>query len=189
MNYNKIKYCLKAAEVLNFSEAARQMYVTPQSFGRQISILEREMGFALFDRSTRKIELTASGKIVYENLSGLVKSLEKEYQKMCEMGKLKEEMLNTCGCFDMEWTQISGKAKMKSLMMLDNASSEPENADLMPYCLAAVTIEEGADVKALVQGVTWEDRDRVYAQLPADVHAKIAQRDGYKTVVFELDEI
>lgn len=94
MNYNKIKYFLKAAEVLNFSEAARQMYVTPQSFGRQISILEREMGFALFDRSTRKIELTASGKIVYENLSGLVKSLEKEYQKMCEMGKLKEEMLN-----------------------------------------------------------------------------------------------
>lgn len=96
---------------------------------------------------------------------------------------------NTCGCFDMEWTQISGKAKMKSLMMPGNASSEPENADLMPYCLAAVTIEEGADVNALVQGVTWENRDRVYAQLPADVHAKIVQRDGYKTVVFELDEI
>ena len=95
---------------------------------------------------------------------------------------------NTCGSSDMEWTEISRKAKMKSIMMPGNASSERENADLMPYCLAAVTIEEGSDVNALVRGVTWENRDRLYDSLPVDVRATIVQRDGCKTVVFELDE-
>lgn len=93
MDYQKIKYFLKAAETLNFSEAARQMYITPQSFGKQISLLEQEMGFPLFERSTRQTRLTASGKIVYDNLSGRVLELEKEYQKMCEMGSKRSKQI------------------------------------------------------------------------------------------------
>lgn len=86
MDYQKIKYFIKAAETLNFSEAARQMYITPQSFGKQIALLEQDMGFPLFERSTRQTRLTASGQIVYENLSGRILELEKEYEKMCAMG-------------------------------------------------------------------------------------------------------
>lgn len=86
MDYQKIKYFIKAAETLNFSEAARQMFITPQAFGRQITQLEEEMGFPLFERRTKQIKLTSSGKICYDNLHGLVESLDKEYEKMCEMG-------------------------------------------------------------------------------------------------------
>lgn len=93
MDYQKIKYFLKAAETLNFSEAARQSYIAPQSFGKQIALLEQEMGFRLFERSTRQTKLTASGKIVYENLSGRVVELEKEYQKMCEMGSKRSKQI------------------------------------------------------------------------------------------------
>lgn len=93
MDYQKIKYFLKAAETLNFSEAARQMYITPQSFGKQIALLEQEMGFPLFERSTRQTRLTASGKIVYENLSGRVLELEKEYEKMCAMGTKRSKQI------------------------------------------------------------------------------------------------
>ena len=93
MDYQKIKYFLKAAETLNFSEAARQMYITPQSFGKQIALLEQEMGFPLFERSTRQTRLTASGKIVYDNLSSRVVELEKEYQKMCAMGSKRSKQI------------------------------------------------------------------------------------------------
>ena len=78
---------------MNFSKAAREMYITPQSFGKQITILEQEMGFALFERSTRQIRLTASGKIVYENLAGIVSELEREYQKMCSMGSRRSRQI------------------------------------------------------------------------------------------------
>ena len=86
MDYQKVKYFLKAAETMNFSEASRQMFITPQAFGRQIAILEQEMGFLLFERNNKQIQLTPSGKICYENLSGLVAALEREYEKMCQMG-------------------------------------------------------------------------------------------------------
>lgn len=87
MDYQKIKYFIKAAETLNFSEAARQMFITPQAFGRQITQLEQEMGFSLFERNVRQIKLTPSGKICYEHLHEMVEKLDNEYQKMCEMGR------------------------------------------------------------------------------------------------------
>lgn len=93
MDYQKIKYFLKAAETLNFSEASRQMFITPQAFGRQIAVLEKEMGFPLFERSNKQIQLTPSGKICYENLSGVVADLEKEYEKMCEMGNKRQRQI------------------------------------------------------------------------------------------------
>ena len=42
------------------------MFITPQAFGRQIALLEKEMGFLLFERSTRSIHLTENGKICYD---------------------------------------------------------------------------------------------------------------------------
>lgn len=99
MNYQRIKFFLKAAETLNFSDAARQLYITPQSFGKQIALLEEEMGFPLFERTTRQTRLTNSGKIVYEHLVGRVAGLEKEYQKMCEMGSKLSKQIRI-GVFD-----------------------------------------------------------------------------------------
>ncbi len=98
---------------------------------------------------------------------------------------------NKCGCSDTEWIEISGKAKMTSLIMSSVLSMKPETEDLLPYCLSCVEIEEveeGAGVNALVLGVSKKNRDRLLTQMPVPCHAKIIQREGYKTVVFELDE-
>lgn len=93
MDYQKLKYFLKAAQTLNFSKAAKEMYITPQSFGRQITLLEQEMGFPLFERSTRQIRLTAAGKIVYGSLSGMVDELEREYEKICAIGSKRSRQI------------------------------------------------------------------------------------------------
>lgn len=87
MDYQRIKCFLKAAETLNFSEAARQLYITPQAFGKQIGLLEQEMGFPLFERSTRQTRLTVAGKMCYERLAERFYNLEKEYDRVCEVGK------------------------------------------------------------------------------------------------------
>ena len=86
MNYQIISYFVKAAEVLNFSEAARQLYIAPQSFGKQIALLEEEMGEKLFERTTREMKLTAFGKECYERFSGPVRALERNFIQMCELG-------------------------------------------------------------------------------------------------------
>lgn len=95
---------------------------------------------------------------------------------------------NSCGCTDLEWTEISGKAKMKSIVLPAALSTKPEYADLNPYAYGEVEIEEGASLNAVVRGITRKKRKELLDKLPVDVHAEIYQRDGYKTVVFRLDE-
>ena len=95
---------------------------------------------------------------------------------------------NTCGCMDMEWVEISGKAVMKSIVMPAALSSKPEYSQMGPIAYGEVEIEEGASFNAVVKGINKKKRKDLLEKLPVPVHAEIFQRDGYKTVVFALDE-
>ena len=95
---------------------------------------------------------------------------------------------NTCGCMDMEWVEISGKAVMKSIVMPAALSSKPEYSQMGPIAYGEVEIEEGASFNAVVKGINKKKRKELLEKLPVPVHAEIVQRDGYKTVVFALDE-
>ena len=95
---------------------------------------------------------------------------------------------NTCGCMDMEWVEISGKAVMKSTVMPAALSSKPEYSQMGPIAYGEVEIEEGASFNAVVKGINKKKRKELLEKLPVPVHAEIFQRDGYKTVVFALDE-
>ncbi len=53
---------LAAAEALNFRRAARTVALTPAAFGQRIRALEDELGTTLFERTTRTVALTASGR-------------------------------------------------------------------------------------------------------------------------------
>jgi len=61
MDYQKMIYFLKAAEMLSFSEAAKELYITPQALSHQIAQLEQDLGTQLFERSTRRTRLTDTG--------------------------------------------------------------------------------------------------------------------------------
>lgn len=95
---------------------------------------------------------------------------------------------NTCGCMEMEWVEISGKAVMKSIVMPAALSSKPEYSQMGPIAYGEVEIEEGASFNAVVKGINKKKRKELLEKLPVPVHAEIFQRDGYKTVVFALDE-
>lgn len=95
---------------------------------------------------------------------------------------------NTCGCMDMEWVEISGKAKFHSIVMPAALSTKPQYAEMNPFAYCEVEIEEGARLNAVVRGITRKKRKELINKLPGNCHAEILQRDGYKTVVFQLDE-
>ncbi len=63
LDFNKIIYFLKASEKLNFSEAAKELYISSQALTKQITTLENELGEKLFIRTTRSIKLTDFGKV------------------------------------------------------------------------------------------------------------------------------
>lgn len=61
MELRQLKYFVKTAETLNFSEAARSLYVTQSTLSQQIKALEDEFGTVLFQRDSHSVSLTESG--------------------------------------------------------------------------------------------------------------------------------
>jgi LysR family cyn operon transcriptional activator len=58
-----LRYFLALAERLNFTQAAAQVHVTQSTLSHQIGQLEAELGIKLFDRSDRRVTLTAAGDL------------------------------------------------------------------------------------------------------------------------------
>lgn len=62
MEIRQLKYFLKVAETLNFSEASRRLYITQSTLSQQISHLEQEIGLPLFERNSHGVYLTEAGR-------------------------------------------------------------------------------------------------------------------------------
>ena len=96
---------------------------------------------------------------------------------------------NACGNYETEWVEISGKAKMHSIVLPAVLSSKPEYKRLGKFAYGEVELEEGSRFNAVVRGISKKNRQELSAKLPLNIHAAIFERDGgFKTVVFDLDE-
>ncbi|WP_176085908.1 LysR family transcriptional regulator [Martelella sp. HB161492] len=62
----------RVVEAGSFSEAARQMLMTPSTISKLIARTEKRMGVRLIDRSTRRLSLTAEGELYYERSRALL---------------------------------------------------------------------------------------------------------------------
>jgi len=95
---------------------------------------------------------------------------------------------NKCSSTDMEWTEVSGKAKMLDFVLPSPLFARPENASLGFYCYGSIELEEGSYFSAIVIGVSKKNKQSIVARLPVPVKAEILQRDGFKTIAFRVVE-
>jgi len=66
MNDLQIDYFIAVARNLSFTKTAEEMYVSQPAISRQISHLEEELGYPLFDRSKKTTQLTPAGGLFYD---------------------------------------------------------------------------------------------------------------------------
>lgn len=67
---------VKAVNAGSFSAAARELGVTPSAVSKQIARLEKRLGIALLNRTTRKLSLTEVGAVYFESCSLSLSGIE-----------------------------------------------------------------------------------------------------------------
>lgn len=82
MDINKLKHFISAAELLNFTRAAKENYVTQPTLSRNVADLEREYGTELFIRDKRSLRLTESGKCLYGYACRIIRQYEESKKKI-----------------------------------------------------------------------------------------------------------
>lgn len=76
MTITQLKYFLALAETLNFSKVAERFYVAQTAISYGIKSLETELGTALFQRTTKKVELTPAGQTFYSRIKPAVQIID-----------------------------------------------------------------------------------------------------------------
>jgi DNA-binding transcriptional LysR family regulator len=66
INETNIKYFLRLAETLSFTEVGKQMYISQQAVSKHLAALEDDLGVQLLIRSRNRVELTQAGQRYYQ---------------------------------------------------------------------------------------------------------------------------
>ncbi len=72
VSVRKLRYFVVVADEMHFTRAAHRLFITQQSLSKQIQEFEAQLGFSLFLRSRRSVELTAAGQILLARVRPLL---------------------------------------------------------------------------------------------------------------------
>jgi DNA-binding transcriptional LysR family regulator len=77
MNVGALAIFVEVLEAGSFAAVARRRDLDPSAISRVIAALEEELGFRLFQRTTRRLSPTEAGAIYFERIRGLVEDLDR----------------------------------------------------------------------------------------------------------------
>lgn len=76
MDIKGMRYFISAAENLSFTKTAMEQNVTQTAISLSISKMEEELGFQLFFRNKRSVQLTEAGRDFYEHITYVLRKYE-----------------------------------------------------------------------------------------------------------------
>jgi DNA-binding transcriptional LysR family regulator len=94
MTVSQIKCFLKAAELLNFTKAAKALYIAQSHLSKQISALEQELGVKLFVRSHRSVQLTPEGNVFAAKIKTVPEIIDEAIEETVAAGQEKGRSLS-----------------------------------------------------------------------------------------------
>ena len=84
MTLQQLRYFLAVVKWKSFSQAAAALYLSQPALSKQISLLEKALGFPLFERTPRGVTLTAKGAVFHQRIHPLLQDLDSLLQELAE---------------------------------------------------------------------------------------------------------
>ena len=92
-----------AARSLSFTRAARELHVTPAAISHQIRGLEQFLGVTLFQRTSRRLELTRDGQLAAEHFREAFERIARGVQALRQQGREGELVIGVTPSFATRW--------------------------------------------------------------------------------------
>lgn len=104
VDWDKLRVFSKIAEVGSFSKASEVLHTSQSALSRQVSILEQEVGYALFKRLPRGLVLTPEGDVLYKTAKDIILRLASAEMMLLEnkeapRGLIRVEVTHVLGTF------------------------------------------------------------------------------------------
>lgn len=87
MELRQIRYFVAVARTLNFSEAAKELYITQGTLSQQIRQLEDELGSTLFNRTSHSVSLTEAGQAMLPLARQAILTSDECFQRISDLKK------------------------------------------------------------------------------------------------------
>ncbi|HEY6353736.1 MAG TPA: LysR family transcriptional regulator [Burkholderiaceae bacterium] len=131
------------ARRLSFSAAADELHLTQSAISRQIKALEQELGAPLFNRGTRRVELSAAGLTLRHTVTQMLDQLDRAVREIRGRGGRPRVSVSTFASFASLWLMPRLAAFQKAnpdfdirLSATDHITSldDPEIDAVLRYC-------------------------------------------------------
>ncbi|HHY2118537.1 LysR family transcriptional regulator [Acinetobacter baumannii] len=68
LTLKQFQYFIKIVEEGSFTAASEKLFIAQSALSRQMKLLEEEIDFLLFDRTDKRVKLTAAGEVFYKKI-------------------------------------------------------------------------------------------------------------------------
>ncbi len=68
LTLKQFQYFIKIVEEGSFTAASEKLFIAQSALSRQMKLLKEEIDFQLFDRTDKKVKLTAAGEVFYKKI-------------------------------------------------------------------------------------------------------------------------
>ncbi|WP_228553419.1 LysR family transcriptional regulator [Pseudoalteromonas sp. PPB1] len=73
----------------SITKAAKKLELAPPAVSNALKALEAELGLPLFTRTTRRIELTEAGRLLFERTYDSVNDLSSALEEVSDLGQIR----------------------------------------------------------------------------------------------------
>ena len=141
---------LAVAEELNFSRAAERLHIAQPALSAQIRSLETQLGCELFNRTTRKVDLTPAGELLLPDAREIVERADLAAAKVAAAARGDRGVLRV-------GFAAHGAGETSTEIFRRFADAHPR---------VEVELEESATLEGLQRLVVDHDTDAAFAWLP-----------------------
>lgn len=86
INYELYKVFYHVAVTLSFSEASKQLFISQSAVSQSIKVLEKKLSQTLFIRSTKRVQLTPEGELLFKHIQPAMNLIRQGENQLLESG-------------------------------------------------------------------------------------------------------